>query len=349
MTCDADSIVEGDVTYNWFKDGYWIYSGKTFTISSAETSNSGSYQCQTSTGYSDPARLEVHSGYVLLQASPYVYEGDNLTLRCHHYPGYLAKQTVFYKDNEVIKDWGPEDQLHIDMTSSSNYQCTKQVQHHLLYYKHSDETAVSVKELFSPPVLSLSPHSVTEGDHMTLTCHTKLSPPRKTPVLQFAFYRDGLNIQEFSASNKYEITSAKLQDSAEYECEVKTPTNRIKKMSKLLPIQVKRNDKPELFNQLEAEATSKPGTSHLVKDVLVTSLVLALLLIFTVLILLYRSRHSLRVNYQQASQAEPEELGDRTENIYVDLDPDIKWKNSLQDPHKPHANDLKTENDFIVY
>lgn len=345
MTCDVDSIEEGEVTYNWFKDGYWIHSGKTFTISSAQMSNSGSYQCHTSTGYSDSARLDVHSGYVILQASPYVYEGDNLTLRCHHYPGHTAKQTIFYKDDEVIKDWGPEDELHIDMTSSCKYKCTKQVRHHLLYYQPSDEVSVSVQELFSPPIISLSPHSVTEGDQMTLTCNTELSPLRKTPVLQFAFSRDGQNIQEYGLSNKYEIESAKLRDSAGYQCEVKTSSNRIKKMSATFTIQVKRNDKHEPINQSEKEAISKPGTSHFLTDVLVTSLVLALVLIFTILILLYRSRHSRHGNYQQASQ---EELGDRAENIYVDLDTDTRWKNSSQTPHKPNVNDLKTENDFIV-
>lgn len=331
MTCDVDSVVEGNVTYAWFKDDYWIYSGKSFTISSAKMSNSGSYQCQISTGYrSDSARLEVHSGYVILQASPFVYEGDNLTLRCHHYPGYAAKQTIFYKDDKVIKDWGPEDKLHVDMTSSSKYKCTKQVHHHLLYYQHTDETSVSVQELFSLPVISLSPQLVTEDDPMTLACHTELSTLRQTLVLQFAFYQDGQNIQEFSLSNKYEIKSAKLHDSGEYKCEVKTSNNRIKKMSTTLTIQVKRN-----------------GTSQFL-TVLVASLVLVLVII-TSLTLLYRSRQYLLVNNQPPSQeAEFEELGDKTENIYVDLDVDTKWKNSSQSPHKPNVNNLKTENDFIV-
>ncbi|KAM4013787.1 low affinity immunoglobulin gamma Fc region receptor III-B-like isoform 2-T2 [Anomaloglossus baeobatrachus] len=153
MTCDVDSTVQGDVTYNWFKDDNWIHSEKTFSIESALSSDSGNYQCQTSASdRSDSTRLEVYDGFVTLQAPTNVYEGDDLILRCQHYPGYTAKQTIFYRNNAVIQDWGSEDELHIEnvnMTSCCKYKCTKQVKHHLLNYQHSDETSVSVQELFN--------------------------------------------------------------------------------------------------------------------------------------------------------------------------------------------------------
>ncbi|XP_069806205.1 high affinity immunoglobulin gamma Fc receptor I-like isoform X2 [Dendropsophus ebraccatus] len=345
LTCNVEAIMEGDVVYHWFKDEYWIHSGKTFTITSAKRSNSGIYQCQTSIGdRSDSARLEVHNGYAILQVPPNVYERDNLTLRCHHYPGNLAGQTIFYKNNEVIKDWGPEDELYIeniDMTSSSKYKCTKQVKHHLLYYQHSDEASISVQELFSLPTILLSSHSMVEGEPITLTCHTRISSLRQNTLLEFSFYQDGQNIQKFSSSNKYEIGSAKQRDAGDYKCEVKTSDDRIKKMSTILTVQVRSPGDNELFNQTEIEATSKPGTSHFIIAVSVTSLVLVLVLIVTALIFLYKARH---VSNPRPSKVDSEDPDDVTENIYTELDTNDRCQDSSQNPHKP----IGTENQFVL-
>ncbi|XP_073495612.1 Fc receptor-like protein 3 isoform X2 [Phyllobates terribilis] len=340
MTCDVDSTEQGDVTYYWFKNDYWIHSEKTFTISSAQTSDSGNYQCQTSTSdRSDATKLEVHSGYVILQTPPNVYEGDNLSLRCHHYPGHPAKQTIFYKNNAVIKGWGSEDELYIenvDMTSSCKYKCTKQVNHHLLYYQHSDETSVSVQELFSLPTISLSPQIVVEGDHVTLTCNTRRSPRRQTTALQFAFYREGQNIGEFSSANEHEVPYTKLNDSGDYKCEVLTSDYRIKKTSTTVTMQVKR--------------IGARGTSHVITAVAVTSLVLVLFLIVTALIFLYRTQQfPLSGINHLSSKAEAVVPDDETENIYTDLDMNsIRWQNISQNPPKQSGNDLVTENHFIV-
>ncbi|XP_073423263.1 high affinity immunoglobulin gamma Fc receptor I-like [Dendrobates tinctorius] len=354
MTCYLDSTEQGNVTYYWFKNDYWIHSEKIFTISSALTSDSGNYQCQTSiTDRSDSTKLEVRNGYVILQTPPNVYEGDNIILRCRHYPGHPAKQTIFYKNNAVIKGWGSEDELHIEnvnMTLSCKYKCTKQVNHHLLYYQHSDESSVSVQELFSLPTISLSPQLVKEGDYVTLTCHTRISPHRQATELHFAFYRDGQNIQEFSLVNKYEILSAKQSDSGDYKCEVQTSNYRIKKASTTLTMPVNRIGERELFNQSETEVTSKPGTSHVITAVAVTSLVLILFLIVTALIFLYRTKQfPLPVNNHQSSKAESVEPDDETENIYTDLDTNTtRWQNFSQNPHKEAVNDLVKENHFIV-
>ncbi|CAJ0963341.1 unnamed protein product, partial [Ranitomeya imitator] len=300
MTCNVNSTEQGNVTYYWFKNDYWIHSEKTFTISSALTSD----------------------GYVILQTPPNVYEGEDIILRCHHYPGHPAKQTIFFKNNAVIKDWGSEDELHIEnvnMTLSCKYKCIKQVNHHLLYYQHSDETSVSVQELFSLPTISLSPQLVKEGDQMTLTCHTRLSPHRQTAELQFAFYREGQNIQEFSSTNKYEILSAKLSDSGIIN----------NKEGEHKPDYASEQESESvLFNQSETKVTSKPGTSHVITAVAVTSLVLVLFLFITALIFLYRKKHfPLRGNNHPSSKAEPVEPDDETENIYTDLDANTtRWQ-----------------------
>ncbi|OCT66598.1 hypothetical protein XELAEV_18042852mg [Xenopus laevis] len=66
---------------------------------------------------------------------------------------------------------------------------------------------------------------------MTITCDTKLSPHRETTELQFAFYRNGHNVQEFSSSNQYGVPSAQLEDSGNYTCEIKDQSGSVKKES----------------------------------------------------------------------------------------------------------------------
>ncbi|KAM9290500.1 Fc receptor-like protein 3, partial [Gastrophryne carolinensis] len=230
MTCLVDSAGREDLVYYWYYDHFLIYTGKSYTIQQAQESDAGNYQCQTSTNQrSDSARLDVYTGYVLLQTPLHVYEGDNVTLRCHHYPGYSSKQTIFYKDQGVIQDWGDQADLlvqNVDLKSIWRYSCTKQVYHNLLYYQHSDEATISVQELFSSPLLQLK-----EARNVTLTCHTSLTPHRRATELQFAFYRNGQKVQNFSRVKQITIPSSWLRNSATYTCQVRTSTNTVEKTS----------------------------------------------------------------------------------------------------------------------
>lgn len=84
------------------------------------------------------------SDYVILQAPLYVHEGDNVTLKCHHYPTYSGGQTIFYKDNTVIRDWGSDPELHIyniNLAGSKGYKCTKKVSN----YEYSVEASIPMK------------------------------------------------------------------------------------------------------------------------------------------------------------------------------------------------------------
>ncbi|XP_072281460.1 low affinity immunoglobulin gamma Fc region receptor III-A-like [Pyxicephalus adspersus] len=148
MTCYVKSTRKVDETYLWYKEGEWVHTGKSYTIPEAQSSHSGRYQCQTSiSDKSDSVSLDVQNGYVILQAPLYIFEGDNIILRCSHHPGFAAKQTIFFKENDVIQDWGPESELFIEnifIKSVWRYRCKKQVYHNLIYYKHTDLVSFSV-------------------------------------------------------------------------------------------------------------------------------------------------------------------------------------------------------------
>lgn len=87
-------------------------------------------------------------GQVILQAPPYIHEGDDLKLRCHHYFGYLANLTKFYMDDTVIRDWGPEAVLsyeNVSLEISGRYKCIKEVLYNSRYNQHIGEASISVK------------------------------------------------------------------------------------------------------------------------------------------------------------------------------------------------------------
>ncbi|CAH2330455.1 Fc receptor 5, partial [Pelobates cultripes] len=70
---------------------------------------------------------------------------------------------------------------------------------------------------------------------MTLTCNITARDPTN---LLFAFYRDGEMVQGFSSSNKYRVQAAKLENSGNYTCEVRTSNNNVKKKSRVLHIPI---------------------------------------------------------------------------------------------------------------
>ncbi|XP_071970981.1 high affinity immunoglobulin gamma Fc receptor I-like isoform X2 [Engystomops pustulosus] len=243
MTCNVGPNVQEDQTYDWFKTGTHVHNGQNYTIESAEASDSGSYQC-FSQHASDQQRLEVSNGWVILQAPNYVYEGDDLTLRCHHYPGYPAGQTRFYKDNRIIQNWSYDEFFHIaklDVEMSGTYKCRKEVKHHLIYYKHGDEDSIFVRELFTTPTITVSPNPVRKEQKMTLKCQTSLHPPRPNTQLQFAFYREGQIVQEFSNNDTYEVFNVHSEDCGKYLCEVKTIDGKVEKKSAEQLIQIEDN------------------------------------------------------------------------------------------------------------
>ncbi|PIO25172.1 hypothetical protein AB205_0073890 [Aquarana catesbeiana] len=253
MTCNLRSPIPTDMSYTWYKDNNLINTGQSFVIINARTGDSGNYQCKgTKTEISDPVRLDVIYGYVILQAPIYVHEGDNVTLKCHHYPGYSGGQTIFYKDNTVTRDWGSDPELHIyniNLAESKVYKCTKKV----LNYETSSEASIPIKELFTTPEIKVTPFPVLEGDNVTVTCHTNVSPYRPETELQFAFHKAEQNVQRFGSSDQYGFQSAKLENSGEYYCEV-SGRMRVKR-SKELNIEIN-----EPFTQSEIIMTPNQMT-----------------------------------------------------------------------------------------
>uniref|UniRef100_L7N3C6 Ig-like domain-containing protein n=1 Tax=Xenopus tropicalis TaxID=8364 RepID=L7N3C6_XENTR len=172
---------------------------------------------------------------LILAAPPAVHEGDDLSIGCPSRPWYHVTQTCFYKDNRIVQSSVSDSEFRIqkaDGDASGTYSCSKTLFFQtdgLTFNVTSRDVALYVKELFSSPKIKVIPGQVREGDHMTITCDTELRPHRETTELQFAFYRNGHNVQGFSLSNQYGVPSAQLEDSGNYTCEVQTPSGSVRK------------------------------------------------------------------------------------------------------------------------
>ncbi|XP_077320177.1 high affinity immunoglobulin gamma Fc receptor I-like isoform X2 [Lithobates pipiens] len=239
-------------TYSWYKDKTLMEGGQqTLQITSSSVKDSGDYQCQIiSSDIIDPITIYVLEGFEILQTPPSIFEGDLLTLRCHHSSEFILLNTTFYKDDteipSVFSDPNTEkteySELHIpevDIKSVGGYNCNEVLMHGKDHYTFNlpDALKVIVKELFSPPEIKAS-YWVIEGGEMTVRCDTKLDPLRGGTELHFAFYRDERTVQDFSASDTYRVRSSQLEDSGNYTCEVRTASDTVRKRSDGFHIQI---------------------------------------------------------------------------------------------------------------
>ncbi|XP_018429522.1 PREDICTED: Fc receptor-like protein 3 [Nanorana parkeri] len=258
MTCYISSAHQNQ-RFFWYKDDKRLsVNDQTYRISYTETGHTGNYWCRTSsTETSDISRLEVIYDYLILQVPPFAFEEDDVLMRCGSWPGYSVRRTMFFKDNTVIRPLQAETELvlrKVNRESAGKYKCMKKSELSS-DTSYTDESFLHVKDLFSSPEVNVTPYPVTEGDNVTLTCDTALSPLRQETKLQIAFYRDGKYVQRLSSSGQYGVQSAELEDSGNYCCEVQTSSSTVKKMSKAKHVQIQ-----DLFSSPEVNVTPSPVT-----------------------------------------------------------------------------------------
>ncbi|XP_075137832.1 high affinity immunoglobulin gamma Fc receptor I-like [Leptodactylus fuscus] len=235
ITINCDGNHHGP--YSWYKDNILLKeTQKSFYIHSAQRHDSGKYQCGTIYGRSPEVSLEVSNGPVLLQA-PLTDDGSIPHLRCHSRPQYPIRWRGIDKDGQCLLGSEVGRLYFIKPVETGTYRCDQVLYGTSVLDAESDPLSVPIRDLFSSPEIRLTPSMVIEGDHMTLTCDTRLSPHRQTTELQFAFYRDGREVRGFLPSNKY-VLSAKLEDSGNYYCAGRTGDNRVKKVSEELHVQI---------------------------------------------------------------------------------------------------------------
>ncbi|CAH2327095.1 Fc receptor 5 [Pelobates cultripes] len=227
--------------------------------------------CQSGDYSLSPVIQLAEWNYLILQVPHSVYEGDSVSLRCHCYPGYSARGTIFYKDNEVdFFNWIEvstidmellvklKREYKVDRKSSKCHKCQLLDRPRVALLDGTDPWLRLIfrqYELFTYPEVSYQPNPVTKSDNVTLTCDTALSPNRADMELQFAFFRNWQNVQEFGSSNKYQLWAFQLEDTGDFNCEVQTATDSVRKKSRIRRIQIQ-----ELFSFPQIKVNSQEVT-----------------------------------------------------------------------------------------
>ncbi|OCT69412.1 hypothetical protein XELAEV_18040727mg [Xenopus laevis] len=166
-----------------------------------------------------------------------VFTKESVTLTCNVDPPEPRDQIYYwYRDNQIVPLYLGAKSVKIDHAKQEHggsYQCQTAES------DKSEPVRLQVThKLFSKPVAKVTESHSKQGKVLTITCDTKLSPRKATTELQFAFYRNGRNVQGFSLSNQHGVPSAQLEHSGNYTCEVQTPTGSVRKRSNMAHIQI---------------------------------------------------------------------------------------------------------------
>ncbi|KAF6074473.1 Fc fragment of IgG receptor IIb [Phyllostomus discolor] len=120
----------GDGPTQWSRDGAPIPAQVQPRFSfRANLSDSGDYRCQTGqTGLSDPVRLNVTSGWLLLQTPRLLLqEGDPLLLRCHSWQNRPLFKIQFLQDS-ISRWYSPANSSffvpHANVSHGGTYHCS---------------------------------------------------------------------------------------------------------------------------------------------------------------------------------------------------------------------------------
>ncbi|XP_038624919.1 Fc receptor-like protein 6 [Tachyglossus aculeatus] len=235
----------------WYREGQvWAETpGQSILVQTA-----GVYTCRRpASALSDPVTLTVSGAMLILQAPPWLFEGDILTLWCRSREGQSVSQVTYYWDGQPIHfpggngslpavpvRLGAEEARGAGEAGGGLYHCSAVIKEpRRSRIVRSQSVNLQVRELFPPPVLrAASSVEPREGSPLTLTCDTQLDPLRPDSQLRFSFHRDNRTVRGWDGSPEHQILVAQSGDSGSYWCEVATDTRSVWKWSSELQIRV---------------------------------------------------------------------------------------------------------------
>ncbi|XP_053085828.1 B-cell receptor CD22-like isoform X2 [Pangasianodon hypophthalmus] len=215
LTCSSDAKPPAQ-NYTWYKGTSSIRTGKTYTISSISSEDSGNYKCQAENihGLQSSTAVPLNVLYspkrvsVSISPSGEIVEGSSVTLTCSsdanppvEYNWFKGTSPKSNGKTYTIRNISSEDRGEYKCKSSNQYG-----------EKYSDE--VTIKVLYPPKrvSVSISPSGeIVEGSSVTLTCSSDAKPPVQT----YTWYKGRSSI---GTGKTYTISSISSEDSGEYKC-----------------------------------------------------------------------------------------------------------------------------------
>ncbi|XP_022421263.1 low affinity immunoglobulin gamma Fc region receptor III-like isoform X2 [Delphinapterus leucas] len=102
LKCQGDYPL-GDNSTQWWHNGTLIPNqASSYFITDAKVEDSGDYKCQTGLStLSDPVKLKVYVGWLLLQAPRWVVqEGEPIQLKCHSWKKTTVRKVQFFQNGQ---------------------------------------------------------------------------------------------------------------------------------------------------------------------------------------------------------------------------------------------------------
>ncbi|XP_006160475.1 Fc receptor-like protein 3 isoform X1 [Tupaia chinensis] len=227
-------------------DTYWYYVGKALKKKgkSTEITDSGDYRCKSNeSSISDAVHVEFSSDALILQAPYPVFEGDNIDLRCKEKEETKMSEKKYYKNGRQLYIYDNKDcisltSVHRDHDSGTYYCSAKPG--YFRWTVNTKSLRLQVQELFPHPKLIANSSRPIEGNPVTLTCETQLSPQRPNVQIQFCFFRSNQVLKPgCSSSPQLQISAMWTENSGPYWCEARA-VSHIRKESLRIWISVRR-------------------------------------------------------------------------------------------------------------
>ncbi|XP_045310625.1 Fc receptor-like protein 5 isoform X1 [Leopardus geoffroyi] len=199
-----------------------------------EVRDSGQYGCQTQDSLpSDQVSLTFSSENLILQAPPFVFEGDSVVLRCRANAEITLDAMTLHRRGEVLSVSDDSSDFRIEQASlkdNGDYHCSGFKNGCCSY--SSNMVNIEVQELFPRPVLTASLSPTVSGKSVTLTCKTQLPPLRSDVKLWFRFFKDDQVLHLGSESFlKIPTLTTRSRDPPYYWCEAQRGSSGVCKQS----------------------------------------------------------------------------------------------------------------------
>ncbi|XP_041430454.1 Fc receptor-like protein 5 [Xenopus laevis] len=192
LSCIVASTKSEIQRYVWYKDGDWIPGEqKNFTLENAQEKDIGNYQCQIpGSERSDPVKINIKSVASVRPVVsfspnwvPLLYD-DSVTLTCNLNPDPEGeKRYSWYRDNKELGYYKKSFTIQAASPYDRGY-------HQCQAGASEKSDALYLGTTYGPVILQ-TPPLVSEGDSMSLRCHSHL----QNVTRYNKFYRNG-NVME---------------------------------------------------------------------------------------------------------------------------------------------------------
>ncbi|GAB5583826.1 Fc receptor-like protein 5 isoform X1 [Prionailurus iriomotensis] len=204
----------------WYLEGRILRETPGNTL---EVRDSGQYRCQTQDSLpSDHVSLTFSSANLILQAPPFVFEGDSVVLRCRANAEITLDTTTLHRRGEVLSVSDESSDFRIEQASlkdNGDYRCSGFKNGCCSYSSNTINIAVQAS--------------------VTLTCKTQLPPLRSDVKLWFRFFKDDHMLQLGSESVlKISTLTTRSRDPPYYWCEAQRGSSGVCKQSQKSQLRV---------------------------------------------------------------------------------------------------------------